>query len=168
MKTLLFLLCASLAFAAPPEAFRDVKLPPDLSIPTKYVYKAKVLKVVDGDTVDLEIQQTVQVKQDAGFHIKIGSVAVTMEDRFRLYGINAWGSTAPEAKTPEEKKKGIAAKAYLTDLLTGKDVYVVSKKDGREKYGRWLAIILISDDRGSYSVVNQLLVDLGHAVYADY
>ena len=58
-----------------------------------YTYKAKVTRVVDGDTVDALI--------DLGFdtHVK---------KRIRLYGMDAWES---RTRNKEEKVKGLAAKA---------------------------------------------------------
>jgi micrococcal nuclease len=64
-----------------------------------YTYKAKVVRVVDGDTIDALI--------DLGFdiHKKI---------RIRMVGMNA-----PESRTRdlEEKKRGLAAKARLKEIL---------------------------------------------------
>ena len=64
-----------------------------------YTYKAKVTRVVDGDTVDALI--------DLGFdtHVK---------KRIRLYGMDAWES---RTRNKEEKVKGLAAKARLKEIL---------------------------------------------------
>jgi endonuclease YncB( thermonuclease family) len=71
-----------------------------------------------------------------------------------------------------EKAKGLIALDYLTRLVLGKPVHVMSiknkgDKDMQEKYGRWLCVLLLTTPDG-YKVVNQMLVDDGHAVYADY
>ena len=65
-----------------------------------YEYNAQVLRVVDGDTVDVLI--------DCGF-------STFRKERVRLYGINA-----PESRTrdKEEKKRGLAAKERLDQLIT--------------------------------------------------
>ena len=65
-----------------------------------YTYKAKLVRVVDGDTVDAMI--------DLGFD-------VWRKVRIRFYGLDAWESRTRDL---EEKKKGLAAKARVADLLT--------------------------------------------------
>lgn len=100
-----------------------------------YLYKATILRVVDGDTVDALV--------DLGFHI-------TIEMKLRLYGINA-----PEMKT----EAGHPARDYLKSLLDGKIITLKTIKDKREKYGRYLAI-LIADN----AIVNDMMVNAGHAV----
>ena len=106
-----------------------------------YTYKAKVVRVVDGDTIDALI--------DLGFstHKKI---------RIRMVGINT-----PESRTRdlEEKKLGLAAKARLKEILSENDNEFILESHGVGKYGRCLAVIKI-DDRS----VNQQLIEEGHAV----
>jgi len=105
-----------------------------------FEYVARVLEVIDGDTVDVSI--------DLGF-----SVQHTI--RVRLYGINT-----PETRTrnKEEKQKGLAAKARLKELIEGKFVNIKTKKDETEKFGRYLAEIYIDGVN-----VNQTLITEGHA-----
>jgi len=105
-----------------------------------YEYKIKeVIKVVDGDTVDVVI--------DLGFHTSV-------KKRIRLYGINT-----PETRTrdKEEKKKGLAAKARLIEMCEGHSL--ILKSHGIGKYGRVLGEI-IADDLN----LNRKLVAEGHAV----
>ncbi len=95
----------------------------------RYWYGAEVLKVIDGDTLDLRI--------DLGFdiHHKI---------RVRLYGVNT-----PESRTSnkEEKALGVKAKDFTSDWLTShKWVYVNTIPDKNDKYGRILAKIYSSED----------------------
>jgi micrococcal nuclease len=86
-----------------------------------YEYKATVLKVIDGDTIDAEV--------DLGFRLKIS-------DRFRLVGINA-----PETRTrnKEEKAKGLKSKKYVIEKIEGKEVIIKTEKKG--KFGRYLATV---------------------------
>ena len=108
-----------------------------------YEYKAKITRVVDGDTVDLLI--------DVGFNIHI-------KERARLYGIDA-----PESRTRdlEEKKRGLAAKARLIEILESfGETIVVRTSIDKGKYGRLLAE-LISEDREQNA--NQMLISEGHA-----
>ena len=67
-------------------------------------YKAKLIRVVDGDTLDAEI--------DLGFNVFI-------KERVRLYGIDTWESRTRDL---EEKKKGLAAKARLKELIYEKNI----------------------------------------------
>lgn len=101
-----------------------------------YEYRATVIRVVDGDTVWLSV--------DLGFDVH-------RNDSFRLAGINA-----PETSTSEGK----VAKDWLISLLApGTAVTVHTVKDHREKYGRYLATLLLADEN-----LNDLAVKSGHAV----
>ena len=112
-----------------------------------YVYKAKLDRVVDGDTLDAVI--------DLGFDI-------TVHKRIRLVGINT-----PESRTRdlEEKKRGLAAKQALIDLLTkdNDEEYFVVESEKVGKYGRVLARlhIQVGDDE---CCINDKLIETGHAV----
>lgn len=114
-----------------------------------YEYKAKVLRVVDGDTVDAMI--------DLGFNTHI-------KKRIRLYGINA-----PESRTrdKEEKVRGLAAKARLKEILKQDKNEITIKSHGVGKFGRCLAELYINGtEMFSYEpqCVNSMLVSEGHAV----
>ena len=97
----------------------------------RFWYGARVLNVVDGDTIDLMI--------DLGFdiHHKI---------RVRLYGVNT-----PESRTKDaaEKEMGLKAKSFTKDWLDGHQwVFVNTIPDKNDKYGRILAKIYSSDQIG--------------------
>ena len=110
-----------------------------------YEYSAEVLRVVDGDTVDVLI--------DCGF-------STFIKERVRLYGIDA-----PESSTrdKEEKKRGLAAKARLQELIknTKKKVIIKTELDKKGKYGRILGVIWDENKKKNF---NTLLVSEGHAV----
>lgn len=109
-------------------------------ISSLYVYRARVLRVVDGDTLDLDV--------DLGME-------TFRKTRVRLLGINA-----PETSTPEGKQ----TKAYVESwCLTHTDVLIHTTKDRREKYGRYLATVTPVNALVSTSL-NQLLLDAGLAV----
>ncbi len=111
-----------------------------------YTYKAKLMRVVDGDTVDAEI--------DLGF-------GVFMKQRIRLYGINT-----PESRTRdlEEKERGLAAKARLVEIL-GKEFIIETILNKRGKFGRILGTLHTIAEEGGESInINQKLVEEGHAV----
>lgn len=110
-----------------------------------YEYKATVKRVLDGDTVELDV--------DLGFGIwNLGS-------KYRLAGINAYST---RSKDPEEKMKGVLGKERLLELCPiGSEVTVLIKK-AKEKYGRYLTVIqtnVIGADN-----VNQILLKEGLAV----
>ena len=113
-----------------------------------YTYKISPLKVVDGDTIDAEI--------DLGFDIKV-------KKRVRFMGINA-----PESRTKdlEEKAKGLAAKDRVKALLEGCD-NIQLKSHGVGKFGRCLGEIMLDmvDGQEKLTLVslNELLINEGHA-----
>ena len=118
----------------------------------KYNYKAKLVRVVDGDTVDALI--------DVGFDI-------WFKKRIRFKGIDTWES---RTRNLEEKKKGLAAKARTKELLekvSSKSGYFRIKSQGTGKYGRVLADIYIQDVDGNNIWVNKTLIDEGHAYVYD-
>ena len=108
-----------------------------------YTYKCKLIKVVDGDTIDVDI--------DLGFGVWM------RKQRIRLYGIDT-----PESRTsdPEEKKYGLAAKMFLTKWTNSGDLTLKTFKDGKGKFGRILGEIWYGEEHN----INQLLVDSHHAV----
>ena len=107
-----------------------------------YTYKAKVTRVVDGDTVDALI--------DLGFdtHVK---------KRIRLYGMDAWES---RTRNKEEKVKGLAAKARLKEILKETNNEFILVSYGVGKFGRCLGELLLTMDSDS---INNQLVSEGHA-----
>jgi len=119
-----------------------------------YEYNATVNRVVDGDTVWLNLFKEVSVDVDFGFHIldTVKLVKTALID-FRLNGINA-----PEMKT-STMEAGLASKAELTRLLGLGPLRVVSYKT--EKYGRWLADIYVTPPNEPEIHVNQKMVDGG-------
>ena len=109
----------------------------------KHIYSAKVVRVVDGDTADAMI--------DLGFDTWV-------KKRIRFYGVDTWES---RTRNLEEKKKGLAAKAYVKDLLENSDEgKFLLKSHGVGKYGRVLGELFV---KGNESSVNELLKENGHA-----
>lgn len=109
----------------------------------KFHYSAVIKRVVDGDTVYCDI--------DLGFG------TILKNQNIRLYGIDS-----PEIKG-EERLAGLDAKRFIENLLTDKEVVIVSYKDKKEKYGRYLAKIYLNDNN-KWIDVNKLLIDKGLAV----
>ena len=104
-----------------------------------YTYKAKLDRVIDGDTVDANI--------DLGFDISV-------HKRIRLAGIDS-----PESRTRnlEEKQRGLASKERLINLLKDGEFTLESKEVG--KYGRVLGILIVNEIN-----INKTLVEEGYAV----
>ena len=114
----------------------------------KYIYRAKLVKVVDGDTIDALI--------DVGFDI-------WFKKRIRYIGVDTWES---RTRNLEEKKLGIAAKERNKELLesvSSKPGYFRLKSHGVGKYGRVLGEIFIQDKEGKTYNVNETLISEGHA-----
>ena len=85
-----------------------------------YEYEATVLRVIDGDTIECNVQ--------LGFH-------VTVKEKFRLADIDA-----PEMNTSE----GRAAYAALLNKI--QDLKVLLKSQKQDKYGRWLAEVFLEEE----------------------
>ena len=114
----------------------------------KYIYKAKLERVIDGDTVDALI--------DLGFDTWV-------KKRIRYKGIDTWES---RTKDLDEKKLGLAAKDRNKELLesvSSKPGYFRLRSHGVGKYGRVLGEIFVKDIEGIEYNVNQTLIDEGHA-----
>ena len=115
-----------------------------------YTYRAVVTRVVDGDTVDVNL--------DLGFGIFI-------KDRVRLLGIDT-PESRPRRK--QEKVLGLAAKARIKEIIAGarlipgkrgkKQIFVSTTKDGKGKFGRILGTLWVNGEN-----VNLQLVAEGHA-----
>ena len=113
----------------------------------KYEYTAKLDRVVDGDTCDALI--------DLGFDTWV-------KKRIRFKGVDTWES---RTRNLEEKKKGLAAKAYTKDLLENSDEGKFAlKSHGVGKYGRVLGELFV---KGNDTSVNDLLIENGHAYKYD-
>ena len=113
----------------------------------KYGYSCKLDRVVDGDTCDALI--------DLGFDTFV-------KKRIRFYGVDTWES---RTRNKEEKVKGLAAKAYVKDLLENSDggkFSIISHGVG--KYGRVLGELFV---KGHEKSVNELLKENGHAYEYD-
>ena len=113
-----------------------------------YHYKARVVKIVDGDTVYCDV--------DLGFHFNNKLML------FRLAGVNT-----PELRGMS-REAGLKAKEFVLNKIYNKDVILMTKKDAKEKYGRYLAYIYFKDDDDNWVCINDLLVKDGLAeVYGD-
>ena len=105
-----------------------------------YEYKCNITRVVDGDTVDAEI--------DCGFDI-------IFKSRIRLYGIDT-----PESRTRDldEKARGKLASQFIKDKIAKAElVKVKTKLDKKGKFGRVLGSIIADDEDLNESMVKNYL-----------
>jgi micrococcal nuclease len=114
-----------------------------------YEYRCKVTRVVDGDTVDVDI--------DLGFGVWMH------KERVRLYGIDT-----PESRTRdlEEKKYGLLAKEQIKSFMpVGSMQTLVTVKDKAGKFGRILGKFLIYDKKtDAQMTINDWMIREHHAV----
>ena len=109
-------------------------------------YNVKVLKVVDGDTVDVDIE--------LGFGVWL------TDERVRVVGIDT-----PESRTSDKVEKvfGLAAKARLKELLNEEAILITQDdkhgEDMKGKFGR-----VLGDFRVGGRTVTEILIEEGHAV----
>ena len=109
-------------------------------------YSCKVLKVIDGDTVDVDI--------DLGFGI------VLTDERVRIMGIDT-----PESRTSDKVEKvfGLAAKARLKELLDKEAVLITyDDKNGEDMKGKFGRVL--GDFKVDEKTVTSILIEEGHAV----
>ena len=107
-----------------------------------YEYKVTLDRVIDGDTVDVDIH--------LGFNV------VLSKQRIRLHGIDT-----PESRTrnKEEKVRGLISKEYLKNICESSSIRLKSKDRG--KFGRILGVLYKDDETIS---INQKVCEEGFAV----
>ena len=112
-----------------------------------WTYRAKVVRVIDGDTVDVDI--------DLGFGVWLH------KERVRLYGIDT-----PESRTRDldEKKYGLIAKDMIKKFMPVDSFQtLITEKDKSGKYGRILGKFKVND--GNYDIIlNDWMITNHYAV----
>ena len=109
-------------------------------------YKVKILKIVDGDTVDVDI--------DLGFGI------ILTDERVRIMGIDT-----PESRTSDKVEKifGLASKHRLKELLNKEAILITyDDKNGEDMKGKFGRIL--GDFKCGDRTVTEILIEEGHAV----
>jgi micrococcal nuclease len=119
-----------------------------ISIAQEYrTYPGRIAGCYDGDTCTADFD--------------LGMGVVLLEQKVRLYGIDAWELRG------EEKEKGRLARDWINAQVKEKavriDVVQKSSKDAKGKYGRWIVVIWVDTLN-----INEELVKLGHAERASY
>lgn len=114
-----------------------------------YEYRASLVRVVDGDTIDVDV--------DLGMHVHTRA-------RLRLIGVNT-----PEiygvAKDSDQYAEGIKVVDYVEEWFeeSGSAFFRIrTEKDKKGKYGRWLAwVYQVVDDEGTKICLNDVLIEHG-------
>ena len=112
-----------------------------------YHYPCKIIKIVDGDTVDGDID--------------LGCGVWMRNQRIRMYGIDA-----PESRTSNQTEKvyGVASKRFLEGMCDDKNGLVLrTHKDKKGKFGRILGELWRTTDYADQSI-NEYMIEKYHAV----
>lgn len=97
-----------------------------------YQYKAIIRKVIDGDTMEIDI--------DLGLSIWVRN------EKIRLYGINTPEVYGVKKGSPEWELGNKASEFVKRIVKEGQEVIIVTYKDRKEKFGRFLADLFIRID----------------------
>ena len=103
-----------------------------------YMYPAKVVRIIDGDTIVVDIN--------------LGMKHVILKEQIRLYGINT-----PEMNTMEGK---YVKKLVVQMIPPGTDIILETIKDKRGKYGRILGIIYLTQSVPLLNIPNHTQLNL--------
>ena len=109
----------------------------------------RVTKVIDGDTIDVQLQDS-----------------LLSEDliRVRLADIDC-----PETRGPKACEAGKKASAYTKTWLQSAYVFLdLDDRTGKDPFDRWVAVVYLSEDNQPGRNFNKMLVDAGHAVIEDF
>jgi micrococcal nuclease len=111
-----------------------------------YQYRCKINKIIDGDTVDIDL--------DLGFNIMLAN------QRVRIAGIDT-----PESRTTnkEEKVRGLLSKKKLAEKLpigTWQIIETQKSDNSDDKFGRILGVFILEDG----TKVNEWLIQNNYAV----
>jgi micrococcal nuclease len=131
INVLSILLLISLAASTPDEAY------------------GRVVKVVDGDTIDVQLQDS-----------------LLSEDliRVRLADIDC-----PETRGSKACEAGKKASAYTKTWLQSAYVFLdLDDKTGKDPFDRWVAVVYLSENNQPGRNFNKMLVDAGHAIIDDF
>jgi micrococcal nuclease len=126
-----------------------------------YQYNAVIRKVVDGDTVEIDID--------------LGLSAWVHNEKIRLYGIDTPEVYGVKKGSAEWERGNLASEFVKKYLAENNQVIIETIKDKKEKYGRYLALIFIQIDQsvltgltdirsiGDFYCLNDMLIAKGLA-----
>lgn len=123
---------------------------------TAYIYAGTVARVIDGDTVVMNLVREVEVNADLGFKLYLDKLPLRTQQTLRIIGINA-----PETRGVPDLEPGKAAKAALEQVLGMGPITVETIKP--DKYGsRYDARITVQAPDGPLDV-GAWLIEHGYA-----
>jgi endonuclease YncB( thermonuclease family) len=109
----------------------------------------RVVKVVDGDTIDVQLQDS-PISEDI--------------IRVRLADIDC-----PETRGRDACEEGRNASAYTRTWLQSNYVFLdLDDETGKDQYDRWVAVVYLAEDGQPGRNFNKMLVDAGHATIEDF
>ena len=126
-----------------------------------YQYNAIIQKVVDGDTIEINID--------------LGLSAWVHNEKIRLYGIDTPEVYGVKKGSAEWERGNLASEFVKKYLVENNQVIIETIKDKKEKYGRYLAVIFIQIDQsvltglteirniGDFYCLNDILIAKGLA-----
>jgi len=107
-----------------------------------YQYRAIIQKVVDGDTVEIDID--------------LGLSAWIHSEKIRLYGIDTPEVYGVKKGSAEWERGNLASEFVKKHLIEKNEVIVETIKDRQEKYGRYLGLIYIQIDQSVLTGLNDI------------
>ena len=112
-----------------------------------YIYKAKVVRVVDGDTLDVDVDLGMNIRHH--MRARIASI-----DAPEIYGVK---------KESSEYEAGLLAADRARELVEGKDVFIRTHRDRKGKYGRYIVDVFL--DESLTETLSQRLIDEGLVMF---
>lgn len=120
-----------------------------------YTYKAELVRVIDGDTVEFEVS--------LGFNVNI-------KEKFRFYGIDTPEVYGVKKDSPEYQA-GKKASDFVRNALENAKSITIETVKGKGKYGRWLCRVwvdVLPEDMTTATTLNQRLIDENLAEAVSY
>jgi len=126
-----------------------------------YQYQAEIVRVVDGDTYDIDI--------DLGLSVWV------RKERIRLYGVNTPEVYGVKTDSAEYQRGKVASDFVKSIVKEGAPAVVETLKDSKGKYGRYLAVcyVQVASDTleglenirsiGDFYCINDILIAKGLA-----
>lgn len=119
-----------------------------------YYYRALVSRVVDGDTIIVNIDW--------------GNSIWTHDEGVRFSRIDAYETKLRKGVSKKQKKKGLEAKEFVKKTIGDKEIIIKTSLKGKGKFGRILAEIYYKNGLGKWENLNDELVYMGYAIFQKY
>lgn len=114
-----------------------------------YEYNAKILKIIDGDSLLVDVSLGFDINQK----IKLRLARINTPE---IHGV---------LKESEEYQKGIASMKFVEDFarMTNNNIRIITVKDKKEKYGRYLAEVYALEGAFKGKNLNDEMLTFGFA-----